>query len=220
MSGYPPFDKRYPEIPSLNTFFESLLDSNIIYIDTFLSAWAKPLTNTTDSGNVNMSDGGANLSTGTTSGSVAVVKLHEDFTYTLEPKPTFDRKRMFRAKVRLVNDTEQEVYIKSGRRGANPHFGFYVVDNTLKMSVADGDTQNTSDIETFTATKDYVLKAVLYPADRVEFYVNGENVGRLSSNLPTGTTRASKFAGVWLTNTEAADKTVRWTFIRFLQMEP
>jgi len=139
-----------------------------------------------------------------------------------KPKYTWDRRRMFKATTTIPNNSDMEGFVGMGRFlfGTENRVGFKIVNDTLYMCVCDGATENTSPIQTFSAGDAFALKAKLYPGDRAEFWVNGDRVGELTANLPSGTNLANRLFRIAVTNTAAADKRVGWADEAwFLQLE-
>jgi len=161
-----------------------------------------------------------NLITGETADSWAkVYRLMRGFSGVL----SFDKPMWFGVVVRMGQDTAQNIHIAVGivpPRGSvntNAHIGFKVIDNTLYGTVADGTTEATLNLGTITANSICTLECVLTPATECRFYVNREDKGAITTNLPTGNT--SRVFDASIHNTEAADKTLSLYEVRFLNME-
>jgi len=201
--------------------WEDLFDSDVIQWHSLLSSYANPHSYTEGSGATYTGDYGWVVSSGTTSGSIALITAWRNTNPLQKPTLTWDKRRMFKCTIELPNNTDLEGYVVMGRGyGTSPREGFKIVDDTLYMIVCDGDTENTSSIQTFSAGDKFSLKAKHYPGDRAEFWVDGDYVGQLTANLPSGTSHADRLFYLYVTNTAAADKRVgeadeAW----FLQLE-
>lgn len=101
------------------------------------------------------------------------------------------------------------------------HVGFYILNDEIHMSVADGATHNHSLATTFTAGEVHTFMAELKPGDRAIFWIDGAKQGELTSNLPSGLMSAPvKLFSVYITNDEAVDKRIEYAQqFQFLQLE-
>jgi len=212
-----------PDLISVEDFMEDFFDSKVIYFHWLLAGYANYNSYTTGSGSVGVSHRGYALHTGTTSDSIAQWSLYRYYgsatNTNKEPKVTWDRRRMFKIIVTLTENTNQTGYIVSGRSGTDKHVGFYFENDTLYMSVADGTTENTSLIQTFSAGDYFALKAKHFPGDRAEFYVDGDFVGELTSNLPSGVQDYDNYVFARIYNTAAEAKDLSSSEAWFLQLE-
>jgi len=212
MSSIPKGGKR---IPPENDFEELFIQgrhraldmilSDSVYFAMPLAAYGNLNMYASGSGGVTQSSDGINLSTGTTSGSVALADIRDAPTRWEYPEIDWSKKLVFRTKVEFQNDANQVIQIKIGGADTGDHVGFRVDNDTLKMSVADGTTENTSTIETFTATQRYSLTALFTPGEKAEFWVAETKVGELTSNIPSAGS-VYRLAGWQIENTAAADK--------------
>jgi len=207
---------------------EDLIDSEVIFWNISLASWQKPSTATNGTGTCGVDwDSGGYVRTGDTSGSDALLQLSTGGeSEAVIRNYSFDKPIVWKAFCRFEDATEQEGGISVGRIGWDGdfsswnNFGFYIINDELHMNVCDGSTQNHSLIQTFSAGDSFVLKAKHYPGDRVDFYVNGSNVGSLSSNLPSGDLWRAYVLTCYLTNTEAVDKRIEpITEFMYLQKE-
>jgi len=204
--------------------WEDLFDSEAIYHHIMLASYANPRTYTSDTGDTVIYEDGWGVRTGTTSGSVAEMNAMRGGNPGVKPQYTWDRRRMFKVVVNLQNDVNQEGLIAIGGEPvaglAEEHVGFYILNDEIHISVADGATHNHSLVRSFTAGANFLFKAKLWPGNRAEFWIDGTKEGELTSNLPSGTSRAERPLTIYVTNTAAADKRIEpvdelW----FLQLE-
>ena len=96
------------------------------------------------------------------------------------------------------------------------HLGFRIDDNIIYSSNADGVNQNTINLMTVPAAS-FLLEAILYPGEKIEFYVDGALKGTSTTYLPTGTGNAEEFLGIGIRNFEAVDKSIdvsQWYFLQ------
>lgn len=210
---------RYP--PGLSKLLEKFIDSDVLFFNCRLAEVGNAEVGTSGSGSVSLGKDGWTPSTGTTSGSMARAAIYRYYATAKEPIITWDRKRVMRCVVKLVNNTDQKGIFATGFKDGftQRHVGFYFENDALYMSVGDGTTQNTSSIQTFSAGDTFNLKVKFYPGDRAEFWVNGDYVGQLTSNLPSGTSTADRLFSTYIENTAGADKKTRNERAEFLQME-
>jgi hypothetical protein len=112
--------------------------------------------------------------------------------------PTFSNNRKFKTKISLSSVTDIKGYVVSGDissilsfvTSTKRHFGFYILDNALYGTCADGTTQSTVLLQSISATQ-YLLEAVFTASGSVKFYVDGTYKDQLTTNLPSGTTGAT-----------------------------
>lgn len=206
--------------------WEDLFDSDVIHHHFPLTGFGYPDDATNGSGSVGIAGGvgGGYVRTGTTSGSEALLRLHAK-PPGIRPY-TFDRRLMFKVDCVIADASAMEGSLTVNQTGwgedwTDNHIGFYILNDELHISVADGTTHNHSQVETFAAGDTFTLKAKHYPGDRVEFWVNGTYEGELTSNLPSGTMKENgNILTVYLTNDEAVDKRIEpVTELWFLQLE-
>lgn len=205
--------------------WEDLFDSEVLYLHVPLASWNNTLNATSGSGAVGISPDGIAVNTGSTSGSDALARVQGRSSSTTKTPPyTWDRKRMFRVLATFEDATQQRGLVGMGRSWDNvfteQHVGFYIENDTLYMSVADGTTQNTSSVQTFSAGDAFTLEAKFYPGDRAKFWVDGAKEGELTANLPSGTDYAQNMLSAYIHNTEAVGKIIdNINELWFLQLE-
>jgi len=220
MNKYPPIGNEYPETPNIEHLYERIINSEVIYHHFLAGGYAGPYTYTEGSGATTANGNHWRAATGTTSGSLAFVRAGRREAREKTPPYTWERERVWKAVVEFENDANQKAYAVMGDGyGTRQHVGFYVENDTLYMSVSDGSTENHSSVQTFTATADFTLKAKFYSGRKAEFWVDGDKVGELTSNLPTGTLRAHEVQHIYVENTAAANKAVDFEEGWFLQKE-
>jgi len=188
----------YGENPMRNYLHE-------VFSPDSLTNWEKDVTGTGSVTATGGSSGYIEHSTGTTSGSWANLRRWRRITDL-----SFDRRQRFKTAVHFVGNADQILYLLGvGDRQTGNHYGFRADNDTLKGTVADGTTENTVSLDTFTAGTTYTLEAILYPGKEVRFFVNGDDIiDNLTSNLPSGGT--SYQVHIDFQNTAAADKVIRW----------
>lgn len=87
------------------------------------------------------------------------------------------------------------------------HVGVKVVNNSLYGTVADGSTESTLLLGTIAADTTTRIRIDYIPGVEARFYLDEVDKGTITTNLPSGTTDASTFLDVGISNTETADKT-------------
>ncbi|MHC1610727.1 MAG: hypothetical protein ACXQTW_03860 [Candidatus Methanospirareceae archaeon] len=150
------------------------------------------------------------LSTGMTADSYAsVYRLLANNIQSLD----WDKVMYFAVRVVLRTNTAQNIHIvwgdapTSGSTNTNPHIGFKAVNDTLYGTAGDGTAESELSLMTFNPNVGLFLEAILYPDDKVEFYINGGYYGEITTNLPTvGAGRGTRVLTASIHNTEAADK--------------
>jgi len=152
------------------------------------------------------------LKTGTTANSWASI-LKEPTLWNF----SFDEETRFKTRVLVWKNTNQAVWIIVGDRGTSNHFGFKIVNDMLYGTVADGATESTIELKTIVADEIIDLECLFHPNTEARFFVNGSDMGTLSTNLPSGTTNANRILCVQLTNTAAEDKHIHLSIWEFWQ---
>jgi len=207
--------------------WEDLLKSNVIYYNIPLGSYNDVLTAVSGTGATALDPEGFNFRTGDTSGSEAIMEIQnrESGTEDVEPKLTWDRRKLWKTVAYIETASAQEASIVMGRAGwggdwTTEHVGFYILNDEFHMSVADGATHNHSLATTFAAGTAHRFRAKLIPGDRAIFWIDGTKQGELTSNLPSGTHTKGKFLSGYITNTEAADKGINTiSEVTYLQLE-
>lgn len=97
------------------------------------------------------------------------------------------RQRM-RTNFLMTSVTSVTAQFVVGNINTDEHYGFKIVNNQVKGTVADGSTESTIDLVTITANSQHAYEARLFPGEKVVFYVDGEEKGVLTANIPWGGT--------------------------------
>ena len=134
---------------------------------------------------------GVKLQTGTSSNdSATLLKQFGAIPYFM----TWDKRRTLRMIINIKQDSSIRVSAAFGDIGTNQRqIGVYQNGNQLKGRVADG--TGTTDIyllNPITVDTDYVIDIKFFPGERCEFYVDGEFVGLITTNLPSGDSDAER----------------------------
>jgi len=161
------------------------------------------------------------LRTGTTTGSTA--KMWKRAT-AFNGVETWDKKRMFGARVWVANNTEQIIWVVMGDV-ADPsaiinklnHIGFTIYHSDLRISCANGTEQTSEVVKTIPVEWEARLEIIFYPGEKAEFYVDDELVGTLLTNLPTGTNRAWRPITSVIYNTAGVDRAIDIYVVKTLQ---
>ena len=161
------------------------------------------------SGNIIWQQTYVRLSTGTTTDSVAQVeKAAYGFGTGEAYGATWSKKRYLGMYVYFLDTSALEAWLVAGSCEANyyEHIGFKLIDNKLYGTVADGSTESTLLLETISCSHKR-LECIFDPTiPECRFYVDGEDKGAITTNLPTGTLRAIYLLNAKIRNTEAANK--------------
>lgn len=162
--------------------------------------------NTTITGTVSISGGMITLDTGGTSGSTATFGDSVSI-----PDPglgnsvfSWNKNRKFRTGVRVTSDTNQVIYVAVG--GYPPllerFIGFKIVDNQIFGVVCDGVAETlTAALATITAGDEPMLETRFIAGESCTFYINGVEVGNLTSGLPSGIVSSENVLVIYITNT-------------------
>lgn len=162
-------------------------------------------TYTTGSGNVDFTseDDFVKVKTGATILSAAT--LWKDVAYGREVL-TWDKYRRIRTHMGFGAITNQSIWFICGSTGTTRHIGFKVLDNVLYGTVANGSSESTLEIETLSAIGSRQLEIVFKPGVECRFYVEGVDKGAITTNLPSGTSKAATLMCVKISNTAALEK--------------
>jgi len=154
------------------------------------------------------------LSTGTTVDSRQGFAWYTGYRGMLK-RLTWDKGVKFRTHIKVHTIGDQVLTISAGKLEAwslvGPHIGFKVVDDTLYASVADGTAYSDLPVKVVSAGEELELEVELENG-RAQFWVNGEYVGELTTNLPSGPLPDMMLMATVM-NTAAANKEI--SFIDF-----
>jgi len=149
------------------------------------------------------------VGTGTTVNSYA--RVWKD-AIGLSGAASWNKKRYFGIFVQFPTYSAQYIHIVSGgapdtsSSNTMRHIGFKLIDNSLYGTVADGTTEATTLLQTITSISFRRLECILTPGSECRFYVDGSDMGAITTNLPEGSTHANTLLRALAYNTEAADK--------------
>ena len=180
------------------------------------------LTSVSGSGSIGWYSDKAQLSTGSTVDSIAMIAK---LTSGLAAAASWDKKRYFGVYVYFVTYTLQNFHIitglgpQSGSDNTANHVGFKLTDGTLYGTVANETTESTLLIETISDSAYRRLEVVFTPASEARFYVDGVDKGAITTNLPSGTIDSGRMVHASVYNTEALSKTLNIYESRTLQEE-
>jgi len=151
------------------------------------------------------------LSTGDTSGSYAYVFKEVG----LVPVPSWDAKRYFSCTFRLYFTTANYIAWLTSGFGGDPdatgtnyqHVGFKLINGDLYGTVADGSAESTLLLASLTETDErHKISFEFTPGVEARFYLDGVDKGAITTNLPSGTTRAQRLFYGSLYNSAAESK--------------
>jgi len=170
-----------------------------------------------NTGSVFMSSGAVVLATGLTINSEAEIA---DWIFEPTLQFTWDKERRFRVGLYFDRDTQQLAYIVSGDRftGTSRYIGFKIVNNQIFGCVCNGTVETlTGALYTFFIGEILILEVKFLPNQECRFYINGIDVGVLTSGLPSGTVEADCLVHFFITNTAASDKYLWVDQVEFYQ---
>ena len=211
-SGANPVWSNVPA-PSANAMLEEFRTSLAIW--WFNNNWRpQGMINYSTSGSASLSWRTRDLTieTGTTQNSVAAATKQ---AYGIDGC-SWDKKRRFSIRAGLtgtwsagdVLNIFMGYALKSTSAGYRPndpqtyrHVGFKLNGTNLYGTVADGSTESTLSLGAWSSGR---LECVFTPGQECRFYVNGEDKGAITTNLPSGTLHADYFFDVSLMNAAAA----------------
>jgi len=158
------------------------------------------------------------LATGTTEASWAgVIKA------IVPDNATWEKERRILFKIQLYQLSFVYIHLVSGHiervstlENTHEHIGFKIDGATLYATVADGVGESILNLGTL-SSRFYELEAVFTPGVECRFYVNGEDKGAITTNLPSGTGYAELVFMASIFNREAAEKEMELFEVRFMQ---
>jgi len=209
-------------LPTPSERFHDFFDSDVIYWHTLLQNCPNPATY--GDGTLSILARGWEMDTGAVAGQEIGAMPYREWggpaRVNKKPILTWDRTRMFKTSLRIDENTAQYGYICMGEaRLTRRRVGFYFENDTLYMMTCDATTENTSSIQTFGTDTHFALKAKLIPGVKAEYWVDGDYVGELTANLPSGESNAGKLVAYRVHTTEDASKYLRMSEAWFLQLE-
>jgi len=176
---------------------------------------------TVDSGYYSISEGLVQLGTGVNINSEA--EMLDEISHPLVDLGTlftWDKERRMRVAVFFFDNSDQEIYIVSGGRlpAAEGFIGFKIVDDEIFGVVCNGVSETlTAALRSFNANDEFILEARFKPNQECRFYIDGVEVGVLTSGLPSGLNQANWLAHAFIKNTAAADKYIEFDLWEFYQ---
>lgn len=159
-----------------------------------------------------------------------VGEAHRYTLYTMTPMSWSKPRRL---KTAFYNyNTNRRLYIRTGtwlsildsyaNPGTDRHFGFWIVNNAVYGSTANGTNYTALDLSTTLSDSAMtpIMEAILNPGVSVSFYIAGVLVGVITTNIPTGTTLAESMYAVGMKSVGDGGVTyVKFREIVFLQGE-
>ena len=121
---------------------------------------------------------------------------------------SWGKKRFFGMRVFLTPAPDKIFHLVSGYItnffaviNTEPHIGFKMDGPDLYGTVGNGTAESTLLLLTLLDPGYYTLECVLTPGVECRFYVNGVDVGAITTNLPTGTAQADLMFFATIANT-------------------
>lgn len=199
-----------------NVVASSLLRKDFHWFTVFESISGYSVTNG-GTGTMVAQDGGLYITSGVVTTNKSTLK--KSLSYGV----TWNKSRKIKMAVTFGSNINQTIYIVTGSQSAitDRHFGFRVIDSTLKGTCADGTTQITVDLSTSIIPGNfYTLEAQLSTlTNSINFYVNGVLKGSTANNIPTGSTSSDYLIWINFTQDLGADgsKTLQLGYYDFWQ---
>ena len=172
---------------------------------------------TVGTGNWSIAIGILSISTGVNIGSIMEVTPACD---PITIPSTWDKDRRLRTTVTLVTDTNQVGYIVVGGlpTALERAIGFKIVNNQIFGCVCDGVAETlTAALLNFVAGEIHSLEARYVAGTECRFYIDGAEVGVITTGLPSGTVGSEIFFHVYIENTAAEDKSLEFILWEFYQ---
>lgn len=165
-----------------------------------LNNWAEAITG----GSVSYNSVNTTLQTGATSGNDCILNTAYDLNLggLSMTRIDWDHDLFFVGNIETISATNQDLFwgfwdnslaaVPANATSIVKHVGFFVEDGTLYASVADGTTQEKSDISSgITLTDRNTYRIEFTSATSALFYVNNTLKATLSTNDPTGVTNSN-----------------------------
>lgn len=142
------------------------------------------------------------LKSGVNGYSTARVKL--DMKYPI-PTMSWDKKRhlIIRCKPVIPTIATNKIQIITGEGTNTNHMGFWFQASTLYGHNGVSGQQDYTVLKTYTDPAEYVemlLEAILFPGEKIEYWIDGVLLGTSTEDLPSGAYYARDIANLWASN--------------------
>jgi len=135
---------------------------------------------------------------------------------------SWDKEARIRTRFRILAPSHVKVYHFLTRGVAYPptptskHFGFMIHDAKIYGTVGN-DVVQTTKLLTYFAGGTRMVEARFYPADRVDFYIEGNLMGSITENLPSGDDTEITLVNLYVRTLEDVAKRLEVTAWEFWQ---
>lgn len=204
------FDFMWKKSFRWTTFFEGLPNCTT---DTANNGWGAVFGGT---GSVANGSTGLLLTTGANSTDFVRVKKWPTYQKIIN----FQNVSFMRTSIGIVSGSTTSVttYVVHGGLGTK-YYGFKVVGTSLYGVTYDGTTENAVLLKTVAADTVYSLEARYYPANKVVFLIDGEQVGVSIANLPAATSAVViELVDIRITTNTTAAREVWFSFFEYAQL--
>lgn len=127
-----------------------------------------------------------------------------DKTPAISDLLSYDKRQRTRTYVAYFDDANQNSYIGIGQAftGNTKGYGFEQANAALKAVSADGTATTTKTLNvTLDTSKFYKLETVLYPGERIDFFLDGVLATTINENIPSGA--MPRFITAWIQKSSA-----------------
>lgn len=134
---------------------------------------------------------------------------------------SWDKRRKIRIRVYFSANTNQGISIATGLAENLPMqktLRFIITDNAAYAYVSDGNAYTQINLSTWIGDGlPYDFEIRYFPAEKVEFYINGVLKGTITTNLPSGNGDAGVLMYIRIGNSAAENKFIRFSYFDFWQ---
>ena len=212
-------------LPSANSILEQIQTFNGVY--WFNNNWLPEgmiTSSVAAPGNITWLDEYVGLYTGATT--PAYARVSKKIGAAAGVPYTWSKRRLFRARAYIGSYSEQYFHLVTGtiqdvQIGGNNHrhIGFKMIDANLYGTVGTGAAESILLLETITGAGYRRLDCDFTPGVECRFFLDGVDMGTITTNLPTGTISADYLLEASVANDEDANKSLLLALIRCFQEE-
>jgi len=211
------FSQIFP-INSLIRKVKFLEQWNGIYYETYFDS-INGFHTQTGNGSITLDSQKVTLSTGATINNYATIYKSAPI---LNTTPKFDKVTKFKTSILISTRTNVFASVAipvpiSNDTTSTSHISFYIENNSLFGSTANGTSRSTLLLMSNLSTSWFDLEILYIPSVSCQFFVNNNLVGTITTNLPLITDTIQQIFNVWISTLENADKDISLSYYRFMQ---